>query len=407
MRRVAIVGWLVVAGCLDLELGPEDFAAPDAGVVLDRDAGFRDAGPLPHDAGFVLDASVGRDGGAHDSGGRDGGVGPYFLRRIDVDTTGVSETLTNFPLPVEVNPARIEYADARADGSDIRFLASDGVTVLAHEIASWTPGGASYVWVQLDVLPQGLPTFFFMEYGNEARAPSTPSDYAATWSEGYTTVLHFENAGLQRSDVPGSAVVGSGTGLTAGRVGDAISIGAGGVVELPPTAIRTDVGTACVWVRPAPTTPFDYRFVLYGASAPGGDGFGPEQELHLGIDGIDGSPHFFMRADSAPQDIDLALRSSDTVDGAWHQLCASWNVGGDVWLRFNDTDGVGTPREGQIFAASILQLGRSGSATRTFDGDVDELRLSNVERSDAWVSFAYLSAATNRLTFGPAMEIRP
>ncbi len=67
-------------------------------------------------------------------------------------------TLTNFPALVVFSPATpgFSYAGFRSKlGNDLRFTASDGATVLAHEIEQWNPDGASHVWVRLPALAVG------------------------------------------------------------------------------------------------------------------------------------------------------------------------------------------------------------------------------------------------------------
>jgi Putative Ig domain/Domain of unknown function (DUF2341) len=78
--------------------------------------------------------------------------------RLTLDTTGIATTLTNFPLLVVLTGTRIDYASAGTGGKDLRFIADDQTTVLAHEVEQWVVGGPSYVWVRVPTVAGGGPT---------------------------------------------------------------------------------------------------------------------------------------------------------------------------------------------------------------------------------------------------------
>ena len=114
-----------------------------------------------------------------------------FTKRIPVSVPGYAgtETLTDFPVLVRLaagEPAGFDYGDCATDGSDLRFAAPDG-TMLSHEIESWDPDGASYVWVKVPSLA-GTATTFDLFYGADpATLPAVdPTD---VWTR-YAVVIH-------------------------------------------------------------------------------------------------------------------------------------------------------------------------------------------------------------------------
>ena len=104
------------------------------------------------------------------------------------------ETLANFPLMLKLSEGDgtgFAYADAAADGSDIRFYSSDGV-LLNHEIARWDSSGESVVYVGLPALQAG--TTFVMRWKKATAAELPAVDAKAVWTNaGYRAVWHFEN----------------------------------------------------------------------------------------------------------------------------------------------------------------------------------------------------------------------
>ena len=118
-----------------------------------------------------------------------------FAKRIPVTVSGYAgaETLADFPVLVRLaagEPAGFDYGDCATDGSDLRFAAADG-TMLSHEIESWDPDGASYVWVKVPSLA-GTATAFDLLYGADpATLPAVdPTD---VWTR-YAVVIHGGDA---------------------------------------------------------------------------------------------------------------------------------------------------------------------------------------------------------------------
>ncbi len=89
-----------------------------------------------------------------------------------------SETLTNFPVLVALDAARIpgfSYSQfAFSNGADLRFTDADGTTELNYEIDTWNPAGTSYVWVQLPSLSSATTICAF--WGNAAASTSAAPD---------------------------------------------------------------------------------------------------------------------------------------------------------------------------------------------------------------------------------------
>src|SRR6185295_6561894 len=84
--------------------------------------------------------------------------------RVTVSDPELKEELSDFQVPVKLEPGSFEYAAAKADGSDLRFLAADG-TGLDHEIDAWNPGGASLLWLRLPKVG-AAPVVVSLYYGN-------------------------------------------------------------------------------------------------------------------------------------------------------------------------------------------------------------------------------------------------
>ncbi len=82
-----------------------------------------------------------------------------FAHRLKIEFPGYakSETLTNFPALVVLNESLsdFDYDLFQSLGADLRFVSSNGTTVLYHEFETWNTSGDSHLWVQLDEMKQG------------------------------------------------------------------------------------------------------------------------------------------------------------------------------------------------------------------------------------------------------------
>jgi len=100
----------------------------------------------------------------------------------------VSNPRTDLRVLVKITAARIPYANFKAGGDDLRFVASDQVTELDYEIERWDAAGNSWVWVKV---PDGATEFYLYASNPSATAASDPD---ATFDGDYRAVWHLKDA---------------------------------------------------------------------------------------------------------------------------------------------------------------------------------------------------------------------
>lgn len=94
-------------------------------------------------------------------------------------------SVEGFPALVRLDSSRIDYADVKNAGADIKFTDVSGETVYPHEVDMWNPAGESLVWVRLPQLAKGAK--FRMYYGDAMVTTNTTA--ASVWT-GYDLVCH-------------------------------------------------------------------------------------------------------------------------------------------------------------------------------------------------------------------------
>jgi biopolymer transport protein ExbB len=122
--------------------------------------------------------------------------GPSWAYKKTLTLSGnvSATTLTNFPVLVKLTAANFNFTHAQAAGQDIRFMAADiqpdTGTPLSHEIEYWDQAGQNaWIWVKVPSITGGSATDKIYFYFGNATAPDGQNKNAV-WSNGYGFVHH-------------------------------------------------------------------------------------------------------------------------------------------------------------------------------------------------------------------------
>lgn len=323
-------------------------------------------------------------------------------RRIFLNTSGaagssrIGSDVADFPLLVRLDSGNFRFAEARADGRDIRFAAPDG-SPLAYEIESWDAAAArAAVWVRVDtVRGESSGQFIRMYWGNASASladnSSGPSVFRA--EAGYRGVWHLAErggaaAGSYRDAAQGNH--GTGTGFTeASRV--STPSGHGQRFRGPETYVHAGTGaglhadtglTLETWVR------FDvYQMYANFISKAYSADIRPTYEYGLSLGNEKSNFRFALSSDTVYRD----LFSTQTVStGRWYQVVATYD--GRKMRMYID----GSPADSLDFTGRLNDFGRPLMLGRyehrpdySLTGILDEVRMSRVPRTAAYVRLAW------------------
>ena len=304
-------------------------------------------------------------------------------KRMDICFSGYNETdtLTNFPALVVLSTAiaGFDYSQfGSPSGSDLRFSTAGGMTALSYDIEKWDPAGESQVWVQVPQLSG--PSNFISAYWGNAGAVSPPP-YAldgSTWSEDYELVLHL-NGDLSDSAPGPDDVLDHETTDASGVIGNARDFESTTNSYLEPLIEPDWYGdhisnlTISVWGRPNSGTPKSPFGVLGTAS----------DSIYI-----------------KPSRGQWSYRVADnfTVGSSMH--VAQWQMLGIV-LDNNTALGYHNDSQHNVGAYSYfappdrIRVGDIKGDDQYFDGSLDEVRISRVARSPAWMRASYKTVAQN------------
>ncbi len=336
-----------------------------------------------------------------------------YRRKLVFDNSGQTKNLIDFPVLVKLNSSRINYSSTQDNGEDIRFVDPDG-TVLSYEIESWDESGDSIVWVKVPQIDGGSTTdYIWMYYGN----PSVTDGQNASdvWSNGYELVMHLDETSGNFEDSTGNVHYGQAFGGVTrgadGKIGKAVSFdGSSGYIALnmkytgpnviPELTVNVWFNTSFVYSGTVGTLDnTNWSFVDFDRS----------DFYDFYITGKSGVLEFSTTASSTD---DFPASTTGLNNGSWH---LGWAVyyGNDKIIYLNGTQdaimenahsgtaiGISSTRWGFIGDGSEATAFNGTRNNIYYDGYLDEVRISSVARSAAWIAAQYLSMNDSFITFG-------
>ncbi len=317
-------------------------------------------------------------------------------KKITIDLTAngvpVADTIGSPAILVRLHGGNFAF-NGKEDGSDLRFVAADGKTLLTHHIEKLdTLMGEAFVWVKVPDLKPGAQTVIWLYYGNQGPKATNVSDPKGTYDADASLVYHFAERGVP-VDVTGHGNNASGTPVnTAAMIGDGVRLGAKGAITISPTAsfVWSAGGsmTWSAWIKPASLQP---NAILF-RRAEGANTF------DIGVN--NGAPFVQVGQQRSGEGAPVAPNS-------WHHLAVVAS-GGQISI-YLDGESYGTPLAAPLPALnSAASLGVDTSADAPgvvgFAGEVDELNISKVARPAGFIKLAALGQggekAAKLLTFG-------
>ena len=345
-------------------------------------------------------------------------------------------TLADFPVLVKLSegsPTGFSYADClKENGDDLRFADADG-NLLDSEVDTWDTNGVSSVWVKVPYLSSSAA---IRGYYGWVFAPAVAG--TNVWSNGYLGVWHLgetarplKDSGANSLDFTAATSWANRNkeskwdeydacnryGAVGGAVGGAVTFDAsvnsnkGGIIAPDDTGIigGLDAISVEIWAKCADTAfPSTSQYLLSKRRTSTNPKYRP---FHA----------YYGKSNGAKLLVYIGLDDSEANDGAYTantdvkphsgtmdaSLAGEWNYhvfqyGRAMTYSTNYLNGAYSGRASSTTGYPVLPgfygdeyyalcLGNNGApgTANVFDGSIDELRISNVARSDAWVKATY------------------
>lgn len=328
-----------------------------------------------------------------------------YRKKITLNNTtaniGVTaETLTNFPILVKLDSGvEIDYTKTQDSGQDIRFTDSDGTTLLKYEIEKWDETGSSYVWVKVPSIDTTGNDYIYMYYGHSDVADG--QDAANVWDSNYVVVQHLsETSGVTTYDSTSNNNDGTKVSATApnpttsGQIDgaqdfdgsdDNINLGSGSSLEIASNL------TMEAWIKTTDTG--NNRQIICK------NPIGITYSYLLSLTAL--KPQVYL---GGINNAGWHSSSNAIQSGEWSRITATYD-GSRVKIYINNSlDNTISDLSGSINtnSTSTVWLGLRDDYPTNYqlNGDLDEVRISNVARSAAWVAASFKSETDAFNTFG-------
>ncbi|HSX95625.1 MAG TPA: DUF2341 domain-containing protein [Hydrogenophaga sp.] len=274
---------------------------------------------------------------------------------LDTQAAGLNAELADLPVLVRLSTAGFDFLSAKEDGSDLRFVAEDDKTVLAHRIERFDAvNELAFVWVRVPRLaPGNAAQHVWLYYGNDA-AP--PAQALPVYAESQWAVWSMaEDTGLPQDSASAGNHVRGGTVsfVPAGLIGGSARLaGDGGLQAGAPSLGAANGLTLAAWIKPER---LDGQLLAF-------DG------LTLVLE--QGTPVAVVNGARAAAPTLLSLN-------AWHHVALSWDASAlTLYVNGQPVATAAAP----FAAAPALTLGAG------LVGEIDEVQVSTVARPAAWVA---------------------
>jgi biopolymer transport protein ExbB len=302
---------------------------------------------------------------------------------IDASANGVaiSDPIGTSPVLVRLHDGDFQFASARDDGSDIRFVAGDDKTPLAFHIEKYDSLlGEAFVWVNVPGLKPGAATTIWLYYSNTGSAPMTGgADAKATYDSDTTLVYHFAEAAQPPKDSTGNGNDAQNAGATTDGsfIGPGLKLNGKTGVTIPTSAsLNWPAGSSLTWsawVKPIVLAP---GAVLFSRR----DG---DHDFLVGLD--NGVP--FVEIDGQ-----RSSGGAPVAANSWHHLAVVADSGKvTLYLDGAAYGSLAAALPALNSASSIgLDTPPAGATTTNFNGEMDELEISRVARPLGFIKLAAL-----------------
>ena len=294
---------------------------------------------------------------------------------IDTSATGLAlkQELAAPLVLLRLHSGNFDFSSAKIDGGDLRFLSQDDKTPLKYHIEKFDlVAQIALVWVQVPKLQAGSKErHIWLYYGNDNA--NAGDDAKGSFDVNQITVFHFNEASGAPKDATAygnHAAQFDGTRIPGGMIGAAVAFDGkqGLVIPASPSMkiVAANGATVSFWVKSTATQSTPIVTLRDGKAA-----------IVVGIDGS--QAYAQVEGGATPGE---TQRAGNLAPGGWHHVAVT--VAKELTL-FVD----GQP----VAVAPAFSPELQGEVTlgRGFQGELDELEISNVARSADAIFLAALS----------------
>jgi len=296
---------------------------------------------------------------------------------LTINASQVDDDLTNFPILVSFTDTDLRD-DAQNSGNDIVFTNVTG-TKLNHEIESFNGStGELVAWVNVTSLSSSTNTNIWMYYNNSGC--SSQENEEGTWDDNYVAVWHFHDDSLNDSTTNGYDGSNGGTTYNSScKIGGGRAYAGDDTIDINNFYDLSTELTAEAWAyRDSGDSSSFVRFFTEGPDW-------SDNDWCLYWRTSDDNVRFVIN------DNDYSEGGTFTYSATWFHVAVTYDAG-DAYLYRNgseDADWSGQYANSINNNENLLTIGNQNGGGRGWNGKIDEVRISNINRSASWLSTSF------------------
>jgi gliding motility-associated-like protein len=343
-------------------------------------------------------------------------TGYSFYKVITIQNGQVAGAVSHIDFPVLINHIDADIRSTgngggveNVNGYDIRFTASDGITLLDHQLEDYDPATGSITsWVRIPSLSTSANTIVIMYYGNSV--VSINSSVPTVWDNNYKGVWHLNNDEFDgtsnTNDLVAIGTINAPSAAVSGGQSFTFNEKLNGGVQSE-LQIQGDL-TVESWVNfnTLQSGPADNSIMGYGDPAL----TAPENHSYK-LNVTNGNLlRTFWEYGSGSSQTTLSSVVAPVVMGAWHHVAFTKDSAAQNVIFYFDGIQLGVPvaygnettggSNGEIF------LGE-GFPGFDLDGSIDEARVSDILRSSDWLTTSYNSMNSPVTFYTLGLQVLP
>ena len=299
-------------------------------------------------------------------------------KKITVDTTNagadISEPVGTSVVLLRLFDGNFNFAAAKEDLADLRFVLEDDKTVLPHHVEKVdTLMGEAFVWVKLPDAKPGAKNAFWMYFGSHDAKAVKNEDPKACYDADTMLVFHFAENGAPASDSTKNSNVTSNAGMRS----EGACIGSG-LAFNGKNPVNVTATPSLVWTAGSPLT--ISAWVKLAAPAPGA----------VILSRREGGGSLVIGADNGVPFVEInGQRSAGTqplAPGSWTHLALVCEAGKSTLYANGEmaaVAGAGIP-----MLNSDLILGGDSADGTGFTGEFDELQIHKTAKPLGFIQLA-------------------
>jgi hypothetical protein len=322
-------------------------------------------------------------------------------RQLTITGALISGALTDFPVLVKLDSSFLDFNKVKTNGEDVRFTSSDGTTQLKYEIEQWNKtAGNAEIWVKLPSILSVSNTTFYMYYGNVGA--SDAQDPTSVWDSNFMMVQHLEELSGTVTDSSSHGNSGDYSGVArdaTGKIDGAYGFdGVNDYVFVPHSAslnFGTGPFTISLWVKYPSNPSSDYDILRKGCTTNS-----PPSPANYKMEVVSNKLSANLHQDGIG---DVVVTSAVSYgDDNWHFMVFQREA--QTMRLYVDTSLIGSVGSSShdLTNGANMSIGSKDTLNDDFySGLIDEVEISNTNRSLSWIDASYYSMNNTLVTYGP------